>query len=60
MQDEIKTVVDAVAMTTTISTLLGWMPVVAAALSIIWTALRIWETKTIQGLFNKRRVDTDS
>lgn len=28
--------------------LLGALPVIAAILSIIWTAIRIWETKTVQ------------
>ena len=54
MQEEAKAVVDVVAVTTTVSTLMGWIPAVAAALSIVWTVIRIFETDTVKGLFNAR------
>ena len=53
MQEEAKAAVDALAVTTTVSTLMGWLPAVAAALSIIWTIIRIIETETVQKLFKK-------
>lgn len=52
MQEEAKAVVDVVAVTTTVSTLMGWLPAVAAALSIVWTVIRILETDTVKGWFN--------
>jgi len=52
MQEEAKVAVDALAVTTTVSTLMGWIPAVAAALSIIWTVIRILETDTVKGWFN--------
>jgi hypothetical protein len=55
MQEEAKAAVDVVAVTTTVSTLMGWIPAVAAALSIIWTVIRIFETKTIQNLIHKKK-----
>jgi hypothetical protein len=55
MEAEAKTVIDALAVTTTVSTLMGWMPAVAAALSIVWTVVRIFETDTIQNLINKKK-----
>jgi hypothetical protein len=55
MEAEAKTIVDALAVTTTVSTLLGWMPAVAAALSIVWTIIRIVETDTVQALFTKKK-----
>jgi hypothetical protein len=55
MQEEAKAAIDVVAVTTTVSTLMGWIPAVAAALSIIWTVIRIFETKTIQNLIHKKK-----
>jgi hypothetical protein len=55
MQEEAKVAVDALAVTTTVSTLMGWLPAVAAALSIIWTVVRIFETNTIQNLIHKKK-----
>jgi hypothetical protein len=55
MQEEAKVAVDALAVTTTVSTLMGWIPAVAAALSIIWTVIRIFETDTMQKLIHKKK-----
>ena len=55
MQEEAKAVVDVVAVTTTVSTLMGWLPAVAAALSIVWTVVRIFETNTIQNLIHRKK-----
>ena len=54
MQEEAKAAVDVIAVTTTVSTLMGWLPAVAAALSIVWTVIRILETDTIKGWFSSR------
>jgi hypothetical protein len=55
MQEEAKAAVDVVAVTTTVSTLMGWLPAVAAALSIVWTVIRIFETDTVKGWFNFKK-----
>jgi hypothetical protein len=55
MQEEAKVAVDALAVTTTVSTLMGWIPAVAAALSIIWTVIRIFETDTVQNLIHRKK-----
>ena len=55
MQEEAKAAVDVVAVTTTVSTLMGWLPAVAAALSIVWTVVRIFETNTIQNLIHRKK-----
>jgi hypothetical protein len=55
MQEEAKAAVDVIAVTTTVSTLMGWLPAVAAALSIIWTIIRIVETDTVQNLIHKKK-----
>jgi hypothetical protein len=55
MQEEAKAAVDVIAVTTTVSALMGWLPAVAAALSIVWTVIRILETDTIQNLIHKKK-----
>lgn len=44
-----KQAVDATAVVVTGATFLGYLPSIAAVLTIIWTLLRIYETKTVQG-----------
>jgi hypothetical protein len=48
-----KHVLDGVSLLTVLGTLVNWLPAVAALLSIIWTLLRIYESKTVQKLFKK-------
>lgn len=47
-QEQIKIIGDAGALGVTITTFLGWLPHIAAAASIIWTVIRIYETETVQ------------
>ena len=54
MEEQAKVAVDVAAVTTTVSTLMGWLPAVAAALSIVWTVIRIAETDTVKGWFSNR------
>lgn len=42
----IKHFLDAVSISTVLATLTAWLPPIAALLSIIWTALRIYELVT--------------
>ena len=53
MQEEAKTVMDSLAVGGTVATLAGWLPSVASLFTIIWLALRIWESDTVQKLVNK-------
>ncbi len=46
--EQAKNVGDALSIAGVVATLAGWLPAVAAFLSIVWTLIRIWETKTIQ------------
>jgi uncharacterized protein YaaW (UPF0174 family) len=46
---------DAAAVIVTVGTLASILPPVAAFLTIIWTAIRIWETKTVQGFLSYMR-----
>ena len=49
MREETKSIVDLASVFTVLGTLLEWLPHVAAFFTIVWTAIRIWETNTVQG-----------
>jgi hypothetical protein len=49
-----KHAVDAASLFTVLGTLVDFLPAVAAAFTIVWTLIRIWETETIQKLFRKK------
>lgn len=52
--------VDGAAVGTMLATLVGWLPSIAAIFTIIWTAIRIYETDTVQRLLGRRgRRDAD-
>lgn len=53
MQEHLKNLCDGAAIAGAIATVIGWLPAIAAVLSIVWTAIRIWETDTVQGLTSK-------
>ena len=57
MEEEAKTVIDAFAVGGTVGALAGWLPPLAALATLIWTCLRIWETKTVQELLNAKKDD---
>lgn len=51
----IKHFVDALSIGAVLGTLVGMLPALAAGLSIVWTAIRICETKTVQRWLRKGR-----
>lgn len=51
----IKDAGDAVSVLTLVGTLADALPAIAAVFTIIWTALRIYESPTVQGWLAKRR-----
>lgn len=53
MKDDTKSMVDLASLFTVLGTLLEWLPHVAAFFTIVWTAIRIWETNTVQRWRNK-------
>ena len=56
--ETVKYVIDGVSFLTVVGTLAEALPAVAAVFTIVWTAIRIWETKTVQGwLGNKKAKD---
>ena len=44
---------DAVSVAVTVATIAEWLPAVAALLTILWTMIRIYETRTVQRLLGR-------
>ena len=53
INDHTKHIIDGASIATVMGTLMNWLPAVAALFSIVWTAIRIYETKTVQGWLKK-------
>jgi len=53
--ETVKYVIDGVSFLTVVGTLAEMLPAVAAIFTIVWTSIRIWETKTVQNLFGKKK-----
>lgn len=49
----LKHLLDALSIGTMLGTLFQMLPNIAALITIIWTAIRIYETKTVQGWLKK-------
>ncbi len=59
MDESTKHLIDLSAIFTAVGSMLAWLPHVASLFTIIWMAIRIWETKTVQKLFGKKEVIED-
>lgn len=55
MTDVSSRVMDTLSVTTAVATVAGWLPAMAALVTIVWTGIRIYETQTVQRLLGKRR-----
>ena len=53
IDEHTKHLIDGVSVATVMGTLMSWLPAIAALFTIIWTAIRIYETNTIQGWLKK-------
>ena len=49
--EAVKSGVDVIAVSATASALMGWLPPLAALATLIWTSIRIYETRTVRSLF---------
>lgn len=52
--DGMKHLLDLISFTTLLGTLVQMLPHVAAVLTIIWTAIRIYETQTVQRALGRK------
>ena len=53
-QETIKHTVDAISVVTVVGTLMDILPSIAALFTIVWTAIRIYETDTVQYWLGKK------
>jgi len=53
ISENTKHAADALSIMTVVATLAEWLPAVAALASLIWSVIRIWETKTVQSWVQK-------
>jgi len=51
LDEAVKHIIDGASVITVLGTLVNILPSVAAIFTIVWTAIRIYETKTVQGWF---------
>ena len=54
-----KQAIDAISVFTVVGTLSDLLPPMAALVTIIWTGIRIYETKTVQGFLGKHQDKED-
>ena len=54
LDENIKYVIDALSLVTVLGTLTDMLPSIGAVFTIIWTAIRIYETKTVRGWLGKK------
>ena len=53
MSEGAKHTADVISVGIALTTLAAWLPPLAALFTIIWTAIRIYETKTVQRIFGR-------
>ncbi len=53
LTDATKHIIDTASIATAVGTLMQLLPAIAALFTIIWTTIRIYETKTMQKLLGK-------
>lgn len=53
LPQQVKTSIDGAAIGTWVAAMAGWLPAVAALVSIIWGCIRIYETRTVQRWLGK-------
>ncbi len=55
MDESTKTLVDTASVATVVGTLAGVLPAIAAIFTIVWTAIRIYESRTLQDFLKRRK-----
>ena len=53
--EPVKTVMDVAATGTAFGALFGYLPPIAALLSIVYTLVRLWETETVKQFVKRRK-----
>ena len=53
LSEDAKHLGDLFSVSVTLATIAQWLPAIAAMMTIVWTAIRIWETRTVRRLFGR-------
>jgi hypothetical protein len=53
--ETVKEITDVVAASTGVMALAAWLPPTASLFTILWLGIRIYESKTIQGLLKGKK-----
>ena len=56
MDEASKHIIDFASVLTVLGTLADMLPAIAAVFTILWTAIRIYETKTVQKWLGKKEL----
>jgi len=55
MTQEGKQVIDVVAASTGVMSVVAWLPPLASLFTIVWLGIRIYETETVKKLINRKQ-----
>lgn len=55
--DELRALADAGSIGITVGAIVGILPTISAALAVVWMAIRIFETDTVQRLVRRKPQD---
>tara|TARA_R110000868_G_scaffold179772_1_gene419967 strand:- start:338 stop:517 length:180 start_codon:yes stop_codon:yes gene_type:complete len=55
LTDATKHLIDTASIATAVGTMMQLLPAIAALFTIVWTSIRIYETKTVQKLLGKHK-----
>ena len=55
LSDATKHIIDGASIATAVGTMMQVLPAIAAVFTIVWTVIRIYETKTMQKLLGKHQ-----
>ena len=59
LDDASKHIIDALSIATVLGTLAEMLPSIAALFTIVWTSIRIYETKTVRGWLGKDNAEQE-
>jgi hypothetical protein len=59
LSDNSKHLLDLASVATVLGTLADMLPSIAALFTIVWTSIRIYETKTVQGWLGKKDAEQE-
>ena len=60
VSESTKTAMDAASVVTVLGTLVDMLPSIAAAFTIVWTGIRIWETDTVRSWTGRDKKEGDA